>query len=172
MRRKPESNEAAGHFWTYIDKVEGGEVAPALERQTAEFAALLGRVSEEASLARYEPGKWSVRETVGHINDTERVFAHRAFWFARGLAGEQASMDQDVCAAHAGSDVNSLAALAAEFTAVRAATMSLVKMLPSEAWARWGIASGNPVTVRALVWVICGHLEHHERILRERYGLR
>ncbi len=172
MRRKPEPGEASEHFAGYINQVQGPGVVEALERQTVEFTALLGRVSEEASLARYEPGKWSVRETVGHITDTERVFAHRAFWFARCLEGDQASMDQDVCAAHAGSGSISLAALAAEFAAVRASTMSLVKLLPEEAWARQGIANGNPVTVRALIWIICGHLEHHARILRERYGLR
>jgi len=171
MNGRPARDEAADYYWTYIDNVAGSDVLAAMERQTAAFSALLGRVSEDASLARYAPGKWSVREAVGHINDTERVFAHRAFWFARRLGAELASMDQDVCASHAGSDAVALAALAEEFLAVRAATMTLVKALPAEAWDRRGVASGNPVSVRALVWIICGHVEHHLGVLRERYGL-
>lgn len=171
MMGKPLANEAAEYYWTYIGKVEGEDVIAALERQTAEFGALLGRVSEEASRHRYEAGKWSVREAVGHINDTERVFAFRALWFARALGVELDSMDQDVCVQHAGSDGVSMAALAAEFAAVRASTLAMVKSLPEEAWLRTGVASGNQVSVRALVWIICGHVEHHARILRERYGL-
>jgi len=168
MPGKPLANEAAEYYWTYIDKVEGDDVVAALERQTAEFGALLGRVSEEASLHRYEPGKWSVREAVGHINDTERVFALRALWFARALGGELASMDQDICVRHAGSDDVSMAALAAEFQAIRASTLAFVNSLPADAWTRTGVASGKQVSVRALIWIICGHVEHHARILRER----
>lgn len=171
MLGKPLANEAAEYFWTYIGKVGGDDVVAELEKQADEFAALLRRVSEEASLYRYAEGKWSVREAVGHIIDTERVFAYRALWFARGLGGELPSMDQDVCVRNAGSDAVPMAQLAAEFVAVRAATMAMVKPLPSEAWTRTGVASGKPVSVRALVWIICGHVEHHARILRERYGL-
>lgn len=159
------------YYWTYINKVEGDDVLAALERQMAEFGALLGRVSEDASLARYEPGKWSVREAVGHINDTERVFAFRALWFARVLGNELPGMDQDACAQNAGSDAVSMRALAAEFQAIRASTIEFVRALPAEAWLRTGVASDNPVSVRALLFMICGHVEHHARILRERYGL-
>jgi hypothetical protein len=151
--------------------VPGDDVVAALEAQTAEFAAMLGRVSEEASHHRYEPGKWSVREALGHINDTERVFAYRALWFARGLSGPLPSMDQDACVANAGSEGVAMAQLAAEFQAVRAATMAMVKSLPAEAWDRRGVSSDNPLSVRAALWIICGHVEHHTRLFRERYRL-
>jgi len=171
MSHKPARDEAAEYFWTYINKVEGDDIVASLSRQTEEFTALLGRISEEASHSRYEPGKWSVREAVGHINDAERVFAYRALWFARGLSGGLPSMDQDVCVANAGHDTVEMAKLATEFGAVRAATMAMVKSLPEEAWDQRGVSSGNPLSVRAALWIICGHVEHHARILRERYGL-
>ena len=171
MNHKPAKAEAAGYFFTYIDKVPTGGVVEALERQTVEFMAMLGRIGEQESHRRYEPGKWSVREVMGHINDCERVFAYRALWFARGLEGPLPSMDQDVCVANSGSGGVAMSQLAAEFAAVRAATMAMVKSLPAEAWDRRGVSSENPLSVRAAVWIICGHVEHHTRILRERYGL-
>ncbi|MEP7363102.1 MAG: DinB family protein [Acidobacteriota bacterium] len=171
MNQRPAKDEAAEYFWAYIDKVPGDDIVAALKAQTAEFTALLGRVSEEASLGRYEPWKWSVREVTGHINDCERVFAYRALWFARGLEGGLPSMDQDACVAHAGSNGVTMAALAAEFQAVRAATMAMVKSLPAEAWDRRGVSSGMPLSVRGAVWIICGHVEHHTQLFRERYGL-
>ena len=121
---------------------------------------MLGRSGEQESHRRYEPGKWSVREVMGHINDCERVFAYRALWFARGLEGPLPSMDQDVCVANSGSGGVAMSQLAAEFAS-----------LPAEAWDRRGVSSESPVSVRAAVWIICGHVEHHTRILRERYGL-
>jgi hypothetical protein len=175
--RRPGKDETAEYFFTYIDKVPDGDIVAMLENQGVEYAALLDRVSEEASHGRYAPGKWSVRESAGHVNDMERVFAYRAFWFARGLEGPLLSVDQDVTAAHANSEAVTMAQLAAEFRAVRAATLALVKTMPAEAWDRRGesgrsaTSSGSTLSVRAALWIICGHVEHHTRLFRNQYGL-
>lgn len=177
MSHRPANDEAAEYFWNYIDQVPGDNVVAALEAQTEAFAAMMERVSEETSHHRYEPGKWSVREALGHVNDTERVFAYRALWFARGLSGPLPSMDQDVCVAHGGSEAVPMAQLAAEFRAVRAATMAMVRTFPVEAWDRRGesgrsaTSSGSTLSVRGAIWIICGHVEHHMRLFREKYGL-
>jgi hypothetical protein len=175
--QRPGKDETAEYFFTYIDKVPDGDIVAALEQQSGEYAALLDRVSEEASHGRYAPGKWSVREVAGHVNDMERVFAYRALWFARGQPGPLPSVDQDVTVAFANSEAVTMAQLAAEFRAVRAATLAMVKTLPVEAWDRRGESgrsaesNGSAISVRAAIWIICGHVEHHTRLFREKYGL-
>ncbi len=169
MSTAPDRADAGAYFFTYIDKVGEGDILTILDRQIGSTVALLEAVSEEQSLHRYEPGKWSIREVVGHLNDTERLFAFRAFWFARGLDGALPSFDQDMAMASAGSDAHPLGRHLEEFATVRAATLSLFRHLPPEAWARRGTAGGNPFTVNALAYICAGHVEHHVRILKERY---
>jgi hypothetical protein len=130
---------------------------------------MLEAISEEQSLHRYAPGKWSIREVVAHINDTERLFTFRAFWFARALGEPLPSFDQDIAASHAGADERPWRSHLDEFHAVRAATIALFRNLPAEAWTRRGVASGNPFTVRALAYIAAGHVAHHLRLLREQY---
>jgi hypothetical protein len=165
----PDRTEAADYYFTYIDKVPAGDVCQILETQLSETVALLRPVSEEQSLGRYAPGKWSVREVVSHINDTERLFVFRAMWFARGLEGALPSFDQDVAIRSAGADARSLASHLDEFRAVRAATLTLFQNLPPDAWMRRGMASGYSFTVRALAYIAAGHVAHHAVILKERY---
>lgn len=112
-----------------------------------------------------------MREVLGHINDTERVFAYRAFWIARGLEAPLPGFDQDVTVAAAGSDSRSWESHIEEFVAVRSATSALFRNLPEEAWSRKGVASDRVISVRAMAFVIAGHVEHHLRLLRERYSL-
>ena len=138
---------------------------PSSRRQSA----FLSGISEEKSLTRYAPEKWSVRQVVNHVNDTERVFVSRAFWFARGFDSPLPAYDQDIAAAAARADEVSWAGHVEEFRAVRLATLSFFQNLPAEAWSRGGIASGNPFTVRAVAYIIAGHLSHHTAILRDRY---
>jgi hypothetical protein len=104
-----------------------------------------------------------------HVNDTERVFQSRALWFGRGLEGPLPSFDQILGARGARADEISWAAHVEDFRAVRLATMTLFRNLPEDAWMRSGVASGNPVTVRALAYIIAGHAAHHRSILEERY---
>jgi hypothetical protein len=167
MIPRPAPTEAAPYYFTYINSVTGDDPLAALEAQLNE--PLLSSVSEEKSLHRYAPGKWSIRELLNHVTDTERAFAFRALWFARGFDTPLPSYDQNVAAAGALADQVSWAAHVEEFRRVRLATISLFGNLPAEAWTRSGIASDNRFTVRALAYIIPGHFAHHVAVVRERY---
>jgi uncharacterized damage-inducible protein DinB len=169
MNGRPQPGEVAPYYFTYIDQVEEDDPLPVIERQLDEYQPLLSGISEEQSLYRYSPGKWSIRQVLNHLTDTERAFAFRALWFARGFDTPLPSYDQEIAAAGAKADTISWAAHVEEFKRVRLATISLFRNLPEDAWMRTGIASGNPFTVRALAFITAGHVTHHFRILRERY---
>jgi hypothetical protein len=165
----PERSEAVEYYWRYIDQVPPGDIRAVLEGQLTETSGLLEGITEERSRHRYEPVKWSIRQVLSHVNDTERLFAFRALWFARGLPDPLPSFDQDVATVHAGADDRSWRSHTDEFRAVRGATLALFAGMPQDAWLRRGVASGNPFTVRALAYVCAGHVAHHVRILKERY---
>ena len=169
MVSAPERAETAEYYHRYIDQVPAGDIRDVLEHQLGDASSMLEAISEEQSLHRYAPGKWSIREVVAHINDTERLFTFRAFWFARALGEPLPSFDQDIAASHAGADDRPWRSHLDEFRAVRAATIALFLNLPAEAWTRRGVASGNPFTVRALAYIAAGHVAHHLRLLREQY---
>ena len=169
MLGRPERTEAAPYYFTYIDQVEGDDALTVLRRQVEESAVLFAAISEEQSLHRYAPDKWSIRQVLSHITDTERAFAFRALWFARGFRDALPSYDQNIAAAGAEADRVAWAAHVEEFRQVRLATISLFANLPAAAWLRSGIASDNLFTVRSLAYLTAGHLTHHVRILRERY---
>src|SRR5580765_1026405 len=166
---RPERSEAAEYYFNYIDQVPAGDIREVLAAQSSDLQPLFESISEERSLHRYAPGKWSMRELLGHVNDTERVFTFRAFWFARGFAEPLPAFDQEIAVPAAVSDSISWAEHIAEFRAIRSATLCLFRNLPEAAWLRSGIASDNPVTVRALAYITAGHAAHHLAILRERY---
>jgi len=165
----PDRSEAAESYFTYIDKVPPGDIRIVLARQAADTLRQLRGISDKQSLHRYAPGKWSVREVVSHVNDAERVFAFRAFWFARGFEAPMPSFDQDAGMPFAMADERSWASHLSEFTAIRSATVALFDALPDAAWDRRGIASGNPVTVRALAFICAGHVSHHLGVLQDHY---
>jgi hypothetical protein len=169
MLARPQPNEAAAYYANYISRVAGDDVVAVLAEQLEEFSAFLSQISEEQSLYRYAPGKWSRRELLGHVNDTERVFTFRALWFARSFAAPLPSFDQEIAVPAADSESITWAEHVAEFRAVRSATLSLFRNLPEAAWSRSGIASDSPVTVRALAYITAGHAAHHLAVLRERY---
>lgn len=169
MLGRPERSEAAAGFFTYIDQVPGDDALPVLRSQIEPWPEWFDSISEKQSLHRYEPGKWSMREVLNHITDTERAFAYRALWFARGFDSPLASYDQDTGVAGAGADRIAWAHHVEEFRRVRLATISLFENMPEEGWMRGGVAGGNFVTVRALSFIAAGHVAHHCRILRERY---
>jgi len=154
---------------TYISQVPDGDIRRTLETQETDTLQLLRGISEERSLHKYAAGKWTIREVVSHINDTERMFVFRAMWFARGFDSALPSFDQEIAIRGAAADARTLASHVEEFRAVRAGTVTLFRNLPDEAWTRRGVASGNPFTVRALAYIAAGHLAHHVRLLRERY---
>jgi hypothetical protein len=166
---RPERTEAADYYFRYIDLVPEGDVVKTLEAQIGSALPTLLSVSEEKSLFRYAPDKWSIREMMGHVNDCERLFAFRALWFARGFTDGLPSFEQDLAVANAASDMRSWRSHVDEFQALRTSTVSLFLTLPAEAWTRQGKASGYDFSVRALAFIAAGHFEHHLRILKERY---
>jgi hypothetical protein len=166
---RPGPDEVAPYYLKYIDRVPGDDVVAVLAEQLEQAPGFWGAIGEEKSRHRYEPGKWSIREALGHINDTERVFQFRTFWFARGFEVPLPSFDQDVAAANTDADERTLASLLDEFLAIRRAGLALARALPPEAWMRRGTASGNPFTARAMAFTTAGHAAHHVAIVRERY---
>ena len=169
MRTRPDRTEAAPFYFTYIDKVPDGDILDLLETQGREVVALLRAIPDARSAHRYAEGKWSIREVVNHINDTERVFSFRALWFARGFEGALPGFDQDRGVAAARADNSPWTALVGEFEALRAATLALFRSLPEEAWTRGGIASEKQVSVNALAYMVAGHVIHHVGVLKTRY---
>jgi len=169
MRGRPEAHETAPYYFTYIDQVVGDDPIGTLKAQLDEARNLFAGIDEEQSLTRYAPDKWSIREVVNHLSDTERAFLFRALWFARGFSDPLPGYDQLIAVAGAGADRVPFAAHRTEFEQVRAASISLFENLPEEAWLRTGIASDRPFTVRSIAFLTAGHVAHHLRILRERY---
>jgi hypothetical protein len=165
----PDRTEAAEYYFTYIDQVPAGDLRDILERQREEVLAYFGTISEAQSLSRYAPDKWSLREVLGHINDTERLFTFRALWFARGLEPPLPSFDQNVAVAGSAADSRPWQSHVDEFRQLRGASIALFRNMPEEAWTRRGIASGNPMSVRALAYMTAGHVEHHVAIVRKKY---
>ena len=169
MTGRPEKSEAVPYYFTYIDLVRGDDAMAAIEGQAEEFSQFFSSISEEKSLHRYAPDKWSIRQVLNHVTDTERAFAFRALWFARGFESPLPGYDQNIAVSSAQADRVSWAAHVEEFRRVRLATISLFRNMPPDAWMKTGIASDNRFTVRALAFIIPGHLMHHAAILRERY---
>ncbi len=169
MIGRPERHEAAEFHWNYISQVEGDDPVMALLNQLPQFEELLGDLSKEKSLHRYAPGKWSIREAMSHVTDTERIFTGRALWFARGLSDPLPAFDQDEAVAGAEADRVMLADHLEEFRQVRLSTMTLYRNMPPVAWMRAGTASGKTFSVRAMAFLVAGHAEHHLRIFREKY---
>ena len=166
---RPERSEAAGYYFTYIDRIPQDDIVGVMEGQLRDVGRILGSISEEKSLHRYGPEKWSIRQVLSHLNDAERAFAFRALWFARGFHDPLPSFDQNISVNSARADEYSWASHVAEFRDIRRSTLALFRKLPTEAWTRSGVASGNDVTVRALAYIIAGHVSHHVAILQERY---
>lgn len=165
----PARTEAAPYYFGYIDLVPEGDICASLRTQASEMLPLLRGISEERSLHRYAADKWTIRELLNHINDTERLFVARAFWFARGFDSPLPSFDQHVAVSAAAADARPWASHVEEFSTVRAATLTFFENLPAEAWMRRGIASDNPFSVRALAYLAVGHVAHHVAILRALY---
>lgn len=169
MNARPAIGDAAPYYFTYIDQVPGDDCLSVMTAQLDEALAFFGGISEEKSLHRYAPEKWSIRQVLNHVTDTERSFVFRALWFARGLDTPLPSYEQEIAVAGAEADRLPWAHLVEEFHHVRQASIDLFRNLPELAWERRGVASGKPFTVRALGFMVPGHTTHHMRILRERY---
>lgn len=166
---QPDTNEYATYYGKYISLVPVGDVVETLRRQLDETLSLLLSLNEDQAASRYAPDKWSIKEVVGHIIDTERIFAHRAFRFARNDQQPLPGFEQDGYVAAAAFDNRRLSDLAAEFEHLRRANLYLFSSLDEAAWLRRGVASETEVSVRALAYIMAGHEAHHMQIVRERY---
>ena len=169
MERRPKSDEYDAFYRPYIAAVPDGPIVAMLNGQRDDLARVAADVSPDRERYRYAPGKWSVREIVGHLTDSERMFAMRAMAFARGDSAHYPGFDENEYAAASGADERVLAELVEEWDAARHATVLLFKGLPDDAWDRRGHASGFEFSVRSMAWIAAGHTQHHFGILRERY---
>jgi uncharacterized damage-inducible protein DinB len=166
---RPEPGEYAPYYDRYISLVKGDDILGTLDQQRRETMLLLSGRDEQEGDFRYAPGKWSAKEVLGHVCDSERVFAYRALRIARADATPLAGFEQDDYVRNGPFANRELADLVEDFIAVRRATLSLLRNLDETAWTRRGIANKNEVTVRALAYMIAGHELHHRRILEEKY---
>jgi hypothetical protein len=161
----PEVSEFAPYYGRYISLVPGNDVIGALEQQGPETVAMLSGVAEQQGAYRYAPEKWSLKEVLGHVTDSERVFAYRALRIARNDSTPLPGFEQDDYVRAAMFGNRALAGLLDEFVAVRQASLLLFRSLDAEAWMRRGVADQKEVSVRALAYIIAGHELHHRKII-------
>ena len=166
---RPAAAEYDPYYGRYIDKVPEGDLLRTLEDQARETQSLLAGLSDAKALHRYAPGKWSIKEVIGHVADTERVYSYRALRFARADATALPGFDENAWVPAGNFDARPLADLAAELDAVRRTTLALFRGLDAAALARRGTANDAAVSVRAIAWIIAGHERHHVALLHERY---
>lgn len=170
MLKRPESNEYAPHFETYISKVPNGDYEAFLRNQLEQISSHFSQLTDEQGLARYAPGKWSLKEVLGHMTDTERIMSYRMLRIARGDTTPLPGFDEVTFVENGSFDQVSLTDLIADFQAVRQATFTLLTTIDESAWPRAGSASTFDITARALAYVLAGHAEHHLSVIRERYA--
>jgi hypothetical protein len=166
---RPQPGDYAPYYDRYISLVAGNDVLAALEEQRRQTLLLLSGRDEADGDLRYAPDKWSVKEALGHVNDTERIMSYRALRIARGDQTPLEGFEQDDYVRNGPFGRCTLADLIEDYIAVRRATVSLFRNLDEDAWSRRGMANKNEVTVRALAYVIAGHELHHRKILEEKY---
>ncbi|HTD83962.1 MAG TPA: DinB family protein [Gemmatimonadaceae bacterium] len=166
---RPEKSEYLPYYERYISLVPEGDVISTLSTQVDDTLALLRGLPASVSTYRYAPDKWSVNEVVGHMADTERIFAARTLVFARNDPAHMPSMEQDDYIRNSTFDAYPLSELADELEAVRRSTVLLFKHLDEQAWSRRGVANNAEVSVRALAYIIAGHELHHRGVLESRY---
>ncbi len=171
---RPQSGEYAPYYERYISLVHhnetpGNDILAAFDDQRRQVLLLLSGRTEADGDLRYAPEKWSLKEVLGHVNDTERIMSYRALRISRGDATPIEGYEQDDYVRNGPFARRPLADLVEDYIAVRRATISLFRNLDDAAWTRRGTAAGNEVTVRALAYIIAGHELHHRRIIEEKY---
>ncbi len=172
VTERPQSSEHAPFYGQYVSRVPDGDLLALLKEQCSATTALIRRVPVERADFSYAPGKWTIKEVVAHLIDVERVMTFRALWFARGDATGLPGFDENAWAMETGARERTLPDLADEFEALRASTIHFARHLTPEMLQRTGTSSGQPLSVRALLYIVAGHERHHAELLRERYGLR
>jgi hypothetical protein len=172
----PAATEHAPYFAGYIGAasravamLEGGTVVDVMTLQPVALRSLLADVDDSLLRRSYAPGKWTLAESLVHVSDAERVFSYRLLHVARGDSAPLPSFEQDGWVPLSGANERSLSDILTELDVVRASTLSLVHSLKDEAFLRMGMAARNPVSARALAWIIAGHFAHHLELTRDRY---
>ncbi len=168
---RPEAHEYAPYYARYLEQVPEGDLPGLLEAQLADLDARLAPLGDTAALRRYAPGKWSLKEVVGHLADAERIWAYRLLRIARGDATPLPGFEEDDYVRAAEFDRLPLIDLLAEFRAVRIASLALLRHLEPRAFAHRGSANGQPVSAAAVAHLLYGHAAHHLEVLRTRYGV-
>lgn len=168
---RPEDSEYASFYAGYVDCVPDGDLIPFMAAQLHRMQNVMGGLEAAHADHQYESGKWTVREVMGHMLDTEWIFGSRLLRIARGDPAALPGMDQNDFMAHAFVSDRSMTSLVAEFSGLRTATMTLMDSLRAEVLDWQGNASGFDITVRAQGWILVGHCEHHMTILKDRYGI-
>ncbi len=169
MLARPNQDEYAPYYESYLALVPEGDLQQILESQLDDTIALLQNVTEEEANDRYAQGKWSLKEVIGHLADTERIISYRLLRIARGDATPLAGFNEKSYVHSAAFDKQSLQELLDDFRAVRRATLTLFRSLTNEAWVRRGTANNYPATPRSIAYFIAGHELHHRSIIKERY---
>lgn len=168
-RVRPDPAEYDPYYARYIERVEQEDVLEALEEQLHEMLGLLGSLDPAIGEYRYAPGKWTLKQVLCHVLDSERIFGVRALCIARGDTQPLPGFDENAYAEEAGAERRSISGLAREFDQVRRSNITLFRTLDAQAWQRTGDANGAAVSVRAIAWILAGHAAHHVRVLRELY---
>ena len=170
MIDRPSQAEFASFYAGYVSLVPEADIMKVLEGQADDVRLQTRAFIPKREEFRYAPGKWTVREVLGHMTDAERVFGFRAFCFSRGDENALPGFEQDDYVARASFDRCSLADLVQEFGQLREANLTVLRRLDDSAWRRMGTASGHPVSVRALAYIMAGHVRHHLHVLSTRYA--
>ncbi len=167
--RRPDTTEYGDYYSLYVDQVPDGDVMEILSAGVGLTHRALEGIPAQRETYRYQPGKWSVREVLGHMVDVERVFSYRALSIARADPARLPSMDQDQWAADSNAGERTVASLLEDLARARASSLAIFDSLPAEAWGRRGIASDFELTARACAYILAGHEIHHRRVLEEKY---
>ena len=166
---RPARDETVAYYHHYVDLVPEGDIRMILESQLPETLSFLEGFPDERADHRYAPEKWSIREVLCHMNDCERLYVFRSFWFARGLETALPSFEPELVVKCARPEERPWSSHVREFASIRASTIDFFRGLPGDAWLRRGVASEYAFSVRALAYIAAGHVIHHTRVLRERY---
>jgi len=166
---RPAPGEYLEYYGKYIALVPNGNIIALLTTHLRETTSLLRSLRPEQASVGYAPGKWTIKQVVGHLADTERVFAYRMLRIARADTTPLPGFDENSFAETGGHNNRTLESIIAEFEATRAASIALIAGIPSDAWSRQAVVNNAPISARALAYIIAGHELHHWRIIEQRY---
>ena len=168
---RPEKSEYDAYYERYVSKVANGDIVATLERQPSELKDLFSNVEEDRGTFAYDEGKWSLKESLSHLIDGERIFAYRMLRISRADETPIEGFEQDGYIEHSNANNRTFAELLDEFELLRKANLLLIKNLSEDASKRLGTASGFGISVRGLAYIMAGHVRHHQAIFKEKYAI-